>query len=64
MITIGINGKSKALELSNGTNYFWVSRQINANQFGGTGVNIEIGGQEILKISDTEMGKIWVSTLK
>lgn len=64
LITIAINGKSKALELTKGTNYFWISRQINANQFGGTGMNIEIGGQKILKLDDPEMGKIWISTLK
>ncbi len=64
LINIAINGKSKALELTEGTNYFWVSRQINANQFEGTGLNIEIGGQKILKLKDSEMGKIWISTLK
>ena len=64
LINIAINGKSKELELTKGTNYFWVSRQINANQFGGTGLNIEIGGQKILKLNDTKMGKIWISTLK
>lgn len=62
-ITIGLNGKSQALELTAGTNYFWVSRQINANQFGGASLNIEIGGQKILKLNDIEMGKIWISTL-
>jgi hypothetical protein len=64
LISIAINGKSKALELTKGTNYFWISRQINANQFGGTSMTIEIGGQKILKLNDTEMGKIWISTLK
>ncbi len=64
LITIAINGKSTELELTKGTNYFWVSRQINASQFGGTGLNIEIGGQKILKLDDPEMGKIWISTLK
>ena len=64
LITIAINGKSKELELTKGTNYFWVSRQINASQFGGTGLNIEIGGQKILKLDDPEMGGIWISTLK
>jgi hypothetical protein len=64
LINIAINGKSKALELTEGTNYFWVSRQINPNQFEGTGLNIEIGGQKILKLKDSEMGKIWISTLK
>ncbi len=64
LINIAINGKSKELELTKGTNYFWVSRQINANQFGGTGMNIEIGGQKILKLNDNEMGEIWISTLK
>jgi|TARA_B110001450_G_scaffold204667_1_gene194379 hypothetical protein len=64
LINISINGKSKDLELTKGTNYFWISRQINANQFGGTGLNVEIGGQKILKLNDTEMGKIWISTLK
>ena len=59
LITIAINGKGKALELTEGTNYFWISRQINANQFGGTGMNIEIGGQKILKLNDPEMGEIW-----
>jgi hypothetical protein len=63
-ITIEINGKSKELELAKGINYFWISRQINANQFGGAGLNIEIGGQKILKLNDTEMGEIWISTLK
>ncbi len=64
LITIAINGKSTELELTKGTNYFWVSRQINASQFGGTGLNIEIGGQKILKLDDPEMGGIWISTLK
>jgi hypothetical protein len=62
-ITIGLNGKSQELELATGTNYFWVSRQINANQFGGARLNIEIGGQKILKLNDNEMGRIWISTL-
>jgi len=64
LINIVINGKSKELAITKGSNYFWISRQINANQFGGTGLNIEIGGQKILKLNDAEMGKIWVSTLK
>ena len=63
-ITIAINGKSKELELTKGTNYFWISRQISSNQQRGTGLNIEIGGQKILKLNDPEMGKIWISTLK
>ena len=64
LISIAINGKSKKLELTKGSNYFWISRQINASQFGGNALNIEIGGQKILKLNDAEMGKIWVSTLK
>ena len=64
LISIAINGKSKDLKLTKGTNYFWISRQINANQFGGTGMDIEIGGQKILKLNDNEMGEIWISTLK
>ena len=64
LINIAINGKNKNLELTKGTNYFWVSRQISANQLGGKGLNIEIGGQKILKLNDTEMGKIWITTLK
>lgn len=64
IITIGINGKRKDLELTDGTNYFWISRQVNANQYGGTGLNVEIGGQKILKLKDNEMGEIWISTLK
>lgn len=64
LINIAINGKRKELQLTKGTNYFWISRQINANQFGGTNLYIEIGGQKILKLNDSEMGKIWVSTLK
>jgi len=64
LISIAINGKNKDLKLTEGTNYFWISRQINADQFGGTGMNIEIGGQKILKLNDNEMGKIWISTLK
>tara|TARA_R110001632_G_scaffold10505_8_gene38837 strand:- start:1691 stop:2371 length:681 start_codon:yes stop_codon:yes gene_type:complete len=63
-INISINGKSKELKLTNGINYFWISRQISANQFGGTSLNINIGGQKILKITDNEMARIWVSTLK
>lgn len=63
-INIKINGKTKELELSEGTNYFWISRQINANQFGGNSLNVQIGGQKILKIDDAEMGGIWISTLK
>ena len=64
LISIAINGKSKKLELTKGSNYFWISRQINASQFGGNALNIEIGGQKILKLNDAEMGEIWVSTLK
>jgi hypothetical protein len=64
LITIAINGKSKELKLTKGTNYFWISRQINTTKIGGAGLNIKIGGQKILKLSDTEMGKIWISTLK
>tara|TARA_R110000787_G_scaffold66701_1_gene149736 strand:- start:3378 stop:4058 length:681 start_codon:yes stop_codon:yes gene_type:complete len=63
-INISINGKSKELKLTKGTNYFWISRQISANQFGGTSLNINIGGQKILKITDNEMARIWVSTLQ
>jgi hypothetical protein len=62
--TITINGKSKDLELTKGDNYFWISRQISGSQTGTTSLNIEIGGQNILKIDDNDMGKIWVSTLK
>ena len=55
---LSINEKSKELELSKGTHYFWISRQINTNQIEGAGLNIEIGGQKILKLNDTEMEKI------
>jgi hypothetical protein len=61
---LSINEKSKELGLSKGTHYFWISRQINTNQIEGAGLNIEIGGQKILKLNDTEMEKIWISTLK
>jgi len=44
LFTIAINGKRKELKLSEGTNYYWISRQISANQFGGVGLNIQIGG--------------------
>ena len=55
---LSINEKSKELELSKGTHYFWISRQINTNQIEGAGLNIEIEGQKILKLNDTEMEKI------
>jgi hypothetical protein len=64
LIRIAINGKNKDLKLTKGTNYFWISRQINAGQFGETDMNIEIGDQKIVKLNDNEMGKIWISTLK
>lgn len=63
-LVISINGNEKKLNLKKGDNYFWISRQINANHYGNTGVSIEIGGQKILRIEDNDRGKIWVSTLK
>lgn len=63
-INIAINGKEKILKLTKGSNYFWISRNINASQLGGTGLGITLGGQKILRIDDTEMARIWVSTME
>jgi len=60
--SILINGKKHQLELSSGSNYFWISRQIQSNVIG-SGLSVQVGGQKIMKIDDPEKGSIWVSAL-
>jgi hypothetical protein len=63
-LSIELNGKTKKLKLTEGDNYFWVSRQMNQNQSNGNGINISLGGVDISKINNVETGKILVSLLK
>lgn len=59
---IRVNKKEHQLELTEGDNYFWISRQINTGNFDPTALSISVGGQKILKLEDKGLAKIWIGT--